>query len=520
VTPLKYDAEKTIPAGHLNAKSLAEPIIDTVREPLLVLDKDLRVGQANASFYRHFRVKPEETVGQKVYDLGDGQWDIPLLRELLEKVLPDSKVFNDFEVNHDFGRIGPRTILLNARSIDNPRLILLAMEDITEHRQAVAKLREAKTAAEEVSRAKGEVLANMSHEIRAPMNILLTSMEHLQQIDRNPEYCHLIALADTSAKQLRALIDDILDFSWIETRRVELKEEPFDLRACVCEAVELLALAAREKNLRLEIDVAPNTPRILVGDPVRLRQVLTNLIGNAVKMTQEGEVRIFVQPRGDSLEFAVANTGVDISGEKRRPFFENSSRTDPFAHRQHGSTGLRLAISKGLVELMGGRVDAQIREGKGNVFSFTLPIKSTNSRSFSSSEVRSDDICPGNPAARILLAEDNSITRKIITMALARRGWQTETAVSGRDAIQKWEQGDFKVLLMDIQMPEIDGLEATRTIRKREAEGGKRARIIGLTAHTQREIWNDCLKAGMDRIMIKPVSINDLYSAIESCLSE
>jgi CheY-like chemotaxis protein len=147
-------------------------------------------------------------------------------------------------------------------------------------------------------------------------------------------------------------------------------------------------------------------------------------------------------------------------------------------------------------------------------------VKNANSWSFSSPEVRSDDICPGNPAVRILLAEDNSITRKIITMALARRGWQTETAVSGRDAIQKWEQGDFKVLLMDIQMPEIDGLEATRTIRKREAEGGKRARIIGLTAHAQGEIWYDCLKAGMDRIMIKPVSINDLYSAIESCLSE
>jgi signal transduction histidine kinase len=516
VTPLKNDTEKTIPAGHLNSKSLAEHIIGTVREPLLVLDKELRVGQANSSFYSHFRVKPEETIGQKVYDLGQGQWDIPLLRELLEKVLPDCKVFNSFEVNHDFGRIGRRTILLNARIIDNPRLILLAMEDITEHKQAVAKLREAKAAAEDVSRAKGESLANMSHEIRAPMNALLTSMELLQQIDRNPEYGHLIDLADTSAKQLRALIDDILDFSWIETRRVELKEEPFDLRACVCDAVDLLALPAREKNLRLEIEVAPNAPQILVADPVRLRQVLTNLIGNAVKFTHEGELRVFVQPRGDSVEFAVANTGLDIPGEKRHLFSENSNQINPSVHRQHGSTGLRLAISEGLVELMGGRIDAQNRGGKNRVFSFTLPVKSTNSRNFSSPDGRSDDICP----ARILLAEDNSNTRQILAMALTRRGWQTETAVSGRDAIQKWEQGDFKVLLMDIQMPEIDGLEATRTIRKREAEGGKRARIIGLTAHAKGEIWDDCLKAGMDRIMIKPVSLNDLYSAIESCLTE
>jgi CheY-like chemotaxis protein len=149
-----------------------------------------------------------------------------------------------------------------------------------------------------------------------------------------------------------------------------------------------------------------------------------------------------------------------------------------------------------------------------------LPAKSKGSRSFSSPEVLREDFCPGSPATRILLAEDNAITQKIITMALARRGWQTEIAVSGREAIEKWEQGDFRVLLMDLQMPEMNGLEATRTIRKRETEGSRRARIIGLTAHAKSEIWNDCLKAGMDRVLIKPVSMNDLYSAIESCLWE
>jgi signal transduction histidine kinase/ActR/RegA family two-component response regulator len=513
---MSNDHAKNPSAGNTGPKNLAEEILDTLWEPLLVLEDDLRVRSANDAFYHRFQVEPAETVGRLVYDLGNGQWNIPLLRQLLEEVLPKEIVFRNFEIQHTFDHIGQRTLLLNARRIDHLQLILLAMEDITEHKEA-ASLSAAKTAAEEANRAKSEFLANMSHELRTPMTVFLAAIELLLQLDSDPERRELLDMADQSAQRLRNLLEDILDFSRIEAQRVEITGEPFDLRCCVQNTVQKLSAKAQKKNLRLETDIAPDIPAVLVGDPSRIGQVLLQLIDNAIKFTGQGAVRVSVRNSGELLEFTVSDTGIGIPEEKREIIFQRFSQADGSFTRQYGGAGLGLAIVRGLVELMGGKIGVRARPEGGSVFSFTLPLKTAPSNWAATG----GDRMAASPApaaiARILLVEDEPLIRDVIQAALSQRGWQTETAGTGREAVQQWQDGDFDLILMDLQMPDMNGLEATREIRA-SAEG-RRIYILGFTAHTSREVKVECLAAGMDRVLTKPVQIKELCAAIDSCLA-
>jgi PAS domain S-box-containing protein len=398
------------------------------------------------------------------------------------------------------------------------RHVALLFTDISERKRAEEEAHAAKAAAEAASRAKSEFLANMSHEIRTPMTVFMAAIEHLLQIDRSPERRHLLGMAEQSAQRLRSLIDDILDLSRIEAHKVVIEEQPFDLREIVSAAVDLFILPARKKNLRLETDIDPDTPEMVAGDPEKIGQVLINLIGNAVKFTHQGEVRVCVQPRGEFLEFAVADTGIGIPEEKHHLLFQNFSQVDSSFTRQFGGTGLGLAISKGLVKLMGGEISVQSRAAEGSVFTFTLPLRRVEKASASLAEVPAEDIGKENAAARILLAEDEPMIREMITLMLAKRGLHPDTAESGRQAVEKWQNGDFDLIFMDLQMPEMSGMEATRAIREREREGIKRTCIIGLTAHASREIKEQCLDSGMDQVLTKPVKSKDLLAAVDACL--
>ncbi len=250
-----------------------------------------------------------------------------------------------------------------------------AASDTTDRKQVEESLKETKAVAEKASQAKSEFLANISHEIRTPMTVFMAAIEHLLQTDRNPDRRHLLGMADQSAKRLHFLIDDILDFSRIEARKVEIEEAQFDLRDCMREVVEMFVLSAREKGLQLEMEIESEVPRMVVGDPDRLGQVLINLIGNAVKFTHKGDVRVCVRTRGNVMEFSVADTGIGIPEDKFDILFQSFSQGDASFTRQYGGTGLGLAISKGLIELMDGEISVQSRKGEGSVFSFSLPLK-------------------------------------------------------------------------------------------------------------------------------------------------
>ena len=403
-------------------------------------------------------------------------------------------------------------------------------QDITERLQTEARIREtmerlqsankaaegARREAEEANRAKSEFLANMSHEIRTPMTVFMGAVEHLRQIDQDPGHRTLLKMADQSAQRLRSLIDDILDLSRIEAQGMDVEQTPFALRECVAAAVGLFVLSAREKDIGLKTKVAPDVPERVVGDPGKLGQVLINLIGNALKFTHEGEVRVDVRLSGDLVEFSVTDTGIGIPEEKQHLLFQSFSQTDSSFQRRYGGSGLGLAISKGLVELMGGAIAVRSREGEGSIFSFTLPLKIAPD----SQGVAPVDHSPEPPASTthkgsILLAEDDPMVKDMVEMILIRGGWRTQTAKSGWEAVEKWEAGDFDLILMDLQMPEMNGIEAARIIREREAGREKRTCIIGLTAHARREIMEECLEVGMDRVLTKPIQMKDLYAAVD-----
>ncbi len=497
-------------------RNLADEILDTLWEPLLVLESNLRVRSANDAFYRHFQVEPAETVGRLIYELGNGQWDIPLLRKLLEEILPKEAHFLDFEIRHSFEQIGRRTLLLNARRIDHLELILLAMEDITE-RKEIEACNKAVAVAEEGSRAKSEFLANMSHEIRTPMTVFLGALEMLLQLEGNPAHRELLEMADQSAQRLRALLDDILDLSRIEAKGVNLEEAPFNLQTLVQSSMQRMDGKARKKNLRLEVDIPPEIPATLVGDPGRLGQILLHLIDNAVKFTHQGEVRLSVRIYDGNLEFSVSDTGVGVPEEKKEIVFQQFSQADGSFTRQYDGAGLGLAIAKGLLQLMEGEIGLRDRPQGGSIFFFTLPLKVAAGDATAPAEERTGAPAPFFSPARILLVEDEPAIRQMVRMILAQRGWQSEVAENGREAVKKWSEGDFDLILMDLQMPEMNGLEATRQIRA--AEEGRRIHILGLTAHTRHEVKLECLAAGMDMVLLKPIKIRELCAAIDRCLA-
>jgi CheY-like chemotaxis protein/anti-sigma regulatory factor (Ser/Thr protein kinase) len=244
--------------------------------------------------------------------------------------------------------------------------------------------------------------------------------------------------------------------------------------------------------------------------------VLINLIGNAVKFTYQGEVRVCVRPRGETLEFAVADTGIGIPEEKHHLLFQSFSQLNISETGRFGGSGLGLAISKGLVELMGGEISVRSRAAQGSVFTFTVPLRVAEEPEAPPMEVPTGEV-EVHPTARILLAEDEPMIREMITMMLAQRGLHPVTAESGLQAVEKWQDGDFDLIFMDLQMPDMDGMEATRTIRDME-QGRKRPCIIGLTGHASREIKEECLSSGMDLVLTKPVKLQELLSALETCL--
>lgn len=404
-------------------------------------------------------------------------------------------------------------------SSNGERTLVSVIRDITQKKRYEEELLQARRDAEAASLAKSQFLASMSHEIRTPMTVFLGALEHLQQLDRNPQRRQLLALADQAAQRLHALIDDILDFSRIEANRIDIEDEPYDLHECLLKIANMMSSMASEKKLALELDLAPDVPVCIVGDQYRLEQVLLNLLNNAIKFTEKGEVRISVNRDGGDLIFSVSDTGFGVPEDKHDLIFQAFSQVDSSSTRRFGGTGLGLAISRRLVELMGGKLWLRSNAGGGSVFLFTLPL------SLVSQPERTPDCDLSKPVgqkflpAKILLVEDNPQVRDIVLAMLFPRQWTAVAVANGLEAVRTWQDGDFDVILMDLQMPEMDGLEATRRIRALAAASQEKVFILGLTAHAAVAVRDECLAAGMDDVLVKPFETAKLLTSIEKGLA-
>jgi PAS domain S-box-containing protein len=433
----------------------------------------------------------------------------------------------------------------SGQAADDTPLFRVVLKDISKRKRAEEALRdtnrqlkeqsalaqEMAAKAEEANAAKSQFLANMSHELRTPMTGVLGMLDIVLLGSLEAEQREFIESAHTAARSLVRILNDILDMAKIEAGKFSLEAKPFSVRKCVESTFNILIPAAKSKGLDFVFTVADDVPDTLVGDKLRLNQILTNLAGNAIKFTEQGKVEICVVAGGSApngkreVTFTVSDTGIGIPDDKKESLFRVFSQVDESHTRSYGGTGLGLAISKEIVECMGGTIGFESEEGVGSLFSFTVPMEEAILKNDALSATESL-LCEtitsqeGERIPHLLLVEDEPHSRKTLGLLLKWAKYSLDFAENGLKAVEMWEKGKYDLILMDVQMPLMNGFEATLAIREIERERGGHTPIVAMTAHAFKEDEERCLAAGMDYFIAKPIDIEKTIQVIGEILKK
>ncbi|HZP44550.1 MAG TPA: ATP-binding protein [Candidatus Binataceae bacterium] len=513
-------------------------IFDASPDPICItLLSNWRIVLVNREFERATGFTLEEARGRTPVELG--LWCNPTEQERCFRLMQVHGELRNLPMTMRLRDGSERPCLISASNIrlNGEPCTMTVARDIAEMRRIEAELTAARDAAEAASRAKSEFLSSMSHEIRTPMNAIMGMVELLAETPLNSEQRRYVGLMRSNGAALLALINDALDLARIERGLLDLESAEFDLVKVVDSVVETLGLRAAEKGLRLGAAVAPEVAAERIGDALRLRQILINLVGNAIKFTERGEVTVQVLPHeGDLLHFAVRDTGIGIPADRLEDVFRSFTQADSSTARRYGGSGLGLAIVTRLVELMGGRVWVESQVGVGSTFHFSVRLPSVEQRSeatlpapstaatpqptpLDAAAVAEAALAAGRPLS-VLVVDDSVDNRFLLKALLKRFPFSITEAENGSEAVAMARLSHFDVILMDMRMPVMDGIAATRAIREWET----RARlaptpIIALTASALHEDVAECLAAGCDVHVSKPISKRTLYEAMARATS-
>jgi PAS domain S-box-containing protein len=503
-----------------DSKNYIDQVINSMPDALLVTTPSGTIKTINPAARALFDDRNSDCVGQPISTILPSKYFTHPGAQISATPLPICDLFTDVEAicQTRAGRKIPIAVScsITQGEIEDFQGFVYTIRDITERKQAEL--------------AKSEFLAMISHEIRTPMNAVIGMTSLLLEMALTSQQRNYIEIIRSSGDALLTIINDILDFSKIGSGKLELEEYPFNVRTCIQESIDLLTLKAAEKNLKFSFLDHLSLPSIVVGDVTRLRQILVNLLGNAIKFTKVGGVSVFAIAREitDSalieIEFAVKDTGIGIPFERRDRLFQAFSQVDSSITRQYGGTGLGLAISKQLSELMGGRIWVESQPNQGSTFYFTIVVRvpevtlksavpaSKSIEAFPRSDVKFAEQHP----LRILLAEDHLVNQKMMVLILQNMGCQADVVSNGLEVLDALRRQPYDVVLMDVQMPELDGLAATQQICQ-EWTLHTRPRIVAMTANAMQSDREECLAAGMDDFLSKPIRVEPLMQALKRC---